>query len=98
MNTVDEKNQILPDWLNGVENFAEVIRENADGILQSLSNEDKSKLYDLLPTSASETEKAIILEDLLKGKTEPKFGKTALESFGDKVRDNHFSENFHKLK
>ena len=46
---VDPIAQLLPDFLNGCENFAEVIKENADRILDSLRPEDKAALKALLP-------------------------------------------------
>ena len=46
---VDPIQLLLPEWLNGSEDFAEVLKENADRILTSLSQEDKAKLKALLP-------------------------------------------------
>ena len=46
---VDSERGLLPEWLNGCDDFAEVMRENADSILASLDEEDRAKLNRLLP-------------------------------------------------
>ena len=46
---VDPEEQLLPDWLNGSEDFTEVIKSNADLILSQLSIAEKQDLLALLP-------------------------------------------------
>ena len=57
---------MLPDWLNGYEDFAEVIKDNADTILDLFTAEDKKKLFALLPHDKSSYDQEKLLEDLLK--------------------------------
>ena len=60
---VDLDSMLLPDWLNGVENFAEVVKDNADTILNALTSDDKARLCELLPSNDQDT----LLVNLLKG-------------------------------
>jgi len=64
----------LPAWLNGVDNFADVIIGNANKILDALSFDDKAKLCELLPGE----DKEILLADLLKGEGPVQFGMTPI--------------------
>ena len=69
---------MLPDWLNGYEDFAEVLKDNADTILDLFTAEDKEKLFALLPRNNGSYDQEKLLEDLLKDNMTRQFGSTPL--------------------
>ena len=57
---VDCDAMVLPTWLNGADNFAEVIASNAGSILNALTTADKAQLRDLLPAGDDESKDALL--------------------------------------
>ena len=78
--------------MNGIDHFASVIKNNSSTILESLTSQEKEKIYALLPKTETQEQSEVILQELLTNKLPTQFDKTPLESFGGKLKDNHFTE------
>ena len=77
----------LPEWMHGIEGFAEVIKNNSSMILESLTSEDRDQIYALLPKTESKEKSEVILKKLLTSKLPQKFGQTPLDAFGKRLEE-----------
>ena len=80
--------------MHGIEGFADIIKKNSSTILDSLTSQDKQKLYGLLPEVDTQStgksmsrneQKEAMLRDLLTNQMPKQFNMTPLENFGAKL-------------
>lgn len=92
---VDCDSQLLPSWLSGCENFAEVIRDNAELIFNSLDSREIASLVELLPPGFKSDEQLL---RLLRDELPTQFGQTPLQAFGAKLAQRHFERDVRHLR
>lgn len=73
----------MPEWLHGINNFAQIMKSNANAIMNALGQEEKESLYDLLPNNVKDKERC--LNQILRGEKIGYMGQSPLDQFGMKL-------------
>eukprot|EP00347_Sterkiella_histriomuscorum_P019150 403342755 len=88
----------IPEYMNNIEDFALIIAENAQNILQSLTLVERDRLCALLPQKLAAKEQTQFLQQVIQGEKIGTFGKSPLENFGFKLEVGHFTKQFQQFK